>query len=97
MRLNFLHFIDNIKTTSNYYILGNYLDSSEFDIPLMICLLRNLAELPISDLLPHKSRTDKTDELARIKFHRNSIAHGHRISLSDERFVKIWKTVCKVS
>ncbi|XP_071145705.1 uncharacterized protein [Mytilus edulis] len=86
----------NVLSETQWIILqGNKLDSSDFDIPLMICLLRNLADLPISDLMPLESQRKPTDELTRIKFYRNAIVNGNRSNLSDERFLTNWNTICK--
>ena len=60
------------------YLTGNP-QSSDFDIPLMICLLRNFSMMhqPSSgfDALPAASDTSEGDDIARIKYYRNKLAH----------------------
>lgn len=52
--------------------------------------------MDIGNELPHSSLTAVTDDIARIKFYRNSIAHANRSCLSDETFLEIWNNVSKV-
>ncbi|VDI79706.1 Hypothetical predicted protein [Mytilus galloprovincialis] len=89
----------NVITETQWKILkGDNLKSTDFDIPLMICILKNLIpNIDISNVLPHSSLVKPTDDIARIKFHRNAIVHANRRWLSDEKFLEIWENVCEVS
>jgi hypothetical protein len=50
--------------------------SKDFDITLMICLLRNLIRhIAIMDRLPSATDTSLGDDLSRIKYYRNIIVH----------------------
>ncbi|VDI15846.1 Hypothetical predicted protein [Mytilus galloprovincialis] len=69
--------------------------SSTFDLTLMICLLRNLASIPVGDILPHASDTSEAADLSRIKYYRNRFAHNDGYSLSDADFELYWSDICK--
>ncbi|XP_063409032.1 ankyrin-1-like [Mytilus trossulus] len=68
-------------------------ESSTFDVTLMICTLRNLANINIQDNLPVS--TDRTDEaaLSRIKFYRNEIAHNDSGTLTEKQFHQYWDEI----
>jgi hypothetical protein len=70
--------------------------SKDFDITLMICLLRNLIPIDIMDRLP--SATDKSlrADLSRIKFYRNIIVHCDSALVDDTDFESYWKDVTPV-
>ena len=70
-------------------------DSSNFDITLLVLLLRNICGLPTPakgwNDLPLATDTNVQDDIARIKFYRNNIfAHVHRASLTNLEFCKYW-------
>lgn len=71
--------------------------SEDFDITLMVCLLRNIADLKIGDVLPFEHRLEKIDDIARIKFYRNRIMHALEQSncLLDSEYTQLWECVCK--
>lgn len=72
-----------------------HVDSSTFDITLLVVLLRNICSLPAPvkgwDELPLVTETNKQDDIARIKFYRNEVyAHASKASLLDVDFANIW-------
>ena len=74
--------------------------SDDFDLTLMICLLRNLGSIhpPSSgwDRLP--SRNEKTigAYLARLKFYRNWLAHSTVSTIASNDFQDMWTEVEEV-
>ena len=79
-----------------------YLDKSEpssnnFDITLMVFLLRHLTNIQIQDQTPLMTNNSEAAALSRIKIYRNEIAHSFTGCLSKERFDSIWEIVVNVS
>lgn len=70
--------------------------SSTFDITLMICLIRNLTSVQISDTLPLPVDTTLGADLSRIKYYRNQIAHCDDGILDDLPFHTYWDDICQV-
>ena len=73
-------------------------NSSNFDITLLVLLLRNICGLrnPAKgwDNLPLATDTNVQDDIARIKFYRNRIfAHVPKASLADLDFSNYWKEI----
>ncbi|VDI08801.1 Hypothetical predicted protein [Mytilus galloprovincialis] len=68
--------------------------STTFDLTLMICLLRNLASIPVEDILPHASDTSEAADLSRLKNYRNHFAHDG-YSLTDADFELYWTDICQ--
>ena len=75
---------------------GLYGKSSDFDINLLFCLLRQICGLTSPPLGWHKlpATADKTmsDDLARVKFYRNTV-YGHvseTMEISDDKFNYLW-------
>ena len=73
-------------------------DSSNFDITLLVLLLRNICGLPTPakgwNDLPLATDTNVQDDIARIKFYRNSIfAHAPKASLTDLDFSSYWTEI----
>ena len=74
---------------------GKQPSSKDFDITLMICLLRNLIPIDIMDnKLPLATDTSWTADLSRIKYYRNIIVHCD--SVADTDFESYWKDVTQV-
>ncbi|CAG2241739.1 unnamed protein product [Mytilus edulis] len=67
--------------------------STDFDLTLMICLLRNLAEVDISDILPNAKDTSEAASLSRLKYYRNQVVHSQTFSLSDKEFKQYWDDI----
>ncbi|CAC5394571.1 unnamed protein product [Mytilus coruscus] len=67
--------------------------STKFDLTLMICLIRHLTTIQISDRLPHSNDTNEGADLSRIKFYRNEIVHSDDGILSDTDFQSYWKDI----
>jgi hypothetical protein len=64
---------------SSQYLIGSS-SSQDFDVTLMVCLLRNLTHIapPVNgfDVLPSSQEKSIGADLARIKFYRNRLAHS---------------------
>ena len=70
--------------------------SKDFDITLMICLLRNLIPIDIMDRLPSATDTSLRADLSRIKYYRNIIVHCDSALVDDTDFESYWKDVTPV-
>ena len=71
--------------------------SKDFDITLMICLLRNLIRhITIMDSLPSATDTSLKADLSRIKYYRNFIVHCDSALVADTDFESYWKDVTPV-
>ena len=73
-------------------------DSSNFDITLLVLLLRNICGLTTPakgwNDLPLATDTNVQDDIARIKFYRNNIfAHAPKASLTDLDFSNYWTKI----
>lgn len=77
-------------------IVGSSVSSSDMDVTLMVCLLRNIAKVQIQDALPNPSDTSECADLSRIKYYRNYITHSNDGKLDDCVYSEIWKNVCEV-
>ena len=78
---------------------GRYGKSSDFDITLLFCLLRQICGLtcPPSgwDKLPATADQTVSDDLARVKFYRNTV-YGHvseAMEISDDQFNDLWAEI----
>ena len=74
--------------------------SAEFDISLLMVLLRNICDLspPVStgnwDQLPPDSDTSTEANIVRITFYRNDVyAHASKASVDDSKFDKLWENI----
>lgn len=72
--------------------------SDQFDITLLMVLLRNICGLPDPvtgwDALPAPTCLTTEDDIARIKYYRNMVyAHAERASLDDAKFENNWKEI----
>ncbi|XP_071145001.1 uncharacterized protein [Mytilus edulis] len=72
---------------------GSLPDSSNFDLTLMVCLLRNLTKIAIQDQLPQPSDFSEGAAVSRIKFYRNQVAHSDSGAMSDSDFSKTFDEV----
>jgi hypothetical protein len=77
---------------------GEQPSSKDFDITLMICLLRNLIPIDIMDnRLPSATDTSLRADLSRIKYYRNIIVHQCDDALIDDTdFESYWNDVTPV-
>lgn len=69
--------------------------SEDFDIPIMLCLLRNMppcVSAPITgwDTLPLPNDTSTGADLARVKWYKNVLTHNPNGKLSNTDFVQFW-------
>ncbi|CAC5424328.1 unnamed protein product [Mytilus coruscus] len=69
--------------------------SSDMDITLMICLLRNLKKMKIKDSLPAETDVCAEADISRIKYYRNWIAHNTDGHIDKHYFPAIWKNTCE--
>ncbi|CAG2245339.1 unnamed protein product [Mytilus edulis] len=67
--------------------------SADFDLTLMIILLKNLADIPIGDELPVHGNTSKAADITRIKFYRNFIAHNTDAAICEVDFKSYWADI----
>ncbi|XP_071145077.1 uncharacterized protein [Mytilus edulis] len=67
--------------------------SCTFDVTLMLCLLRNFANIVIQDKLPVSAVTTDAAALSTIKFYRNEIVHKHTGTFTEQEFHQIWKVL----
>jgi hypothetical protein len=76
---------------------GEQPSSKDFDITLMICLLRNLIPIDIMDnRLPSATDTSLRADLSRIKYYRNLIVHYNDALVDDTDFESYWNDVTPV-
>ncbi|CAC5381652.1 unnamed protein product [Mytilus coruscus] len=72
-------------------------DSNNFDVTLMICLIRNLTTVthPINgfDSLPLPVETAAGSDLARIKWYRNKLAHHDSNTIDAAYFNTAWRDI----
>ena len=72
--------------------------SIDFDITLLMVLLRNICGLtaPVTgwDSLPPASDTSVEDNIARVKYYRNSVyGHASQASVDDPTFNSLWQDI----
>ena len=81
-----------------YPIIKSSVSSENFDITLLMVLLRNICGLipPATgwDALPSPTDVNCEDDLARIKYYRNTV-HGHaaQASVDDTKFNDYWMNI----
>lgn len=63
----------------------------------MMLLIRNLTEITISSVLPLPFQMGLGDDLSRIHFYRNKIAHVDDATISDTEFTKYWDEITQVT
>ncbi|VDI49212.1 Hypothetical predicted protein [Mytilus galloprovincialis] len=68
--------------------------SSDFDLTLMILLIRNLTQIQISDICSVPNDTSQGADISRIKYYRNVLAHCNG-NISDVEFEKQWVEICQ--
>lgn len=83
-----------------FFISGNT-SSENYDVTLMICLLRNFSTIvPPSngyDKMPPATEISDGADLARIKYYRNQIVHAEKDEISKQDFTIAWACVSKVN
>ncbi|CAC5404676.1 unnamed protein product [Mytilus coruscus] len=76
-------------------------DSQNFDISLMVCLIRNLTSMKHPkhgfDRLPPEKETSQASDLARIKFYKNALVNQDNNTIDNETFNEAWRTLSIVS
>ncbi|XP_071181892.1 uncharacterized protein [Mytilus edulis] len=70
--------------------------SKDFDLKLMITLIRNFIpkKIVIVDVLPKQSNISTGANLSRLKYYRNQIVHNEG-SFSNVQFSSYWKDICR--
>lgn len=85
---------NSLDVSKIYPSSGTTGSSKDFDVSLLIKLLRNIGGLsaPVGgwDNLPHPSNIGISDDIARIKYYRNKTAHNEDFMLSEEQFDEFW-------
>ncbi|XP_076108016.1 uncharacterized protein LOC143076203 isoform X4 [Mytilus galloprovincialis] len=71
--------------------------SEKYDITLMINLIRNLTDIQISSKLPLPTRVSVGDDLSRIQYYRNKIAHMDSFMIEDDDFNIYWEDIAQVN
>lgn len=94
VRYLFLKHRDNLFYISKLFY-GVFSDkstpsSNDYDITLMTLLLKHLANISISDVLPFSEDYRKGAAVSRIKYYRNQIFHSNTGILTEEEFHTIW-------
>ncbi|XP_076108013.1 uncharacterized protein LOC143076203 isoform X2 [Mytilus galloprovincialis] len=69
--------------------------SEKYDITLMINLIRNLTDIQISSKLPLPTRVSVGDDLSRIQYYRNKIAHMDSFMIEDDDFNIYWEDIAQ--
>ncbi|XP_062615024.1 uncharacterized protein LOC134276729 isoform X5 [Saccostrea cucullata] len=72
--------------------------SKDFDVTLLICLLRNMSPCTLAppggfDCLPNQQDVSVGADLARIKFYRNTVAHSADARMATNEFNSSWTDV----
>ncbi|XP_052080425.1 uncharacterized protein LOC127718446 [Mytilus californianus] len=67
--------------------------SSNFDLTLMISLIRHLTSIPVGDILPFTTDTSEGADLSRLKYYRNKISHSDTGTLSEIDFLQWWTDI----
>ncbi|VDI64738.1 Hypothetical predicted protein [Mytilus galloprovincialis] len=69
--------------------------SEKYDISLMINLIRNLTDIQISSKLPLPTHVSVGDDLSRIQYYRNKIAHMDSFIIEDDDFSIYWEDIAQ--
>ena len=91
-------FVNPSQWRSLYPAIKSSVSSEKFDITLLMVLLRNICGLspPAAgwDALPSPTDVNCEDDLARIKYYRNTV-HGHaaQASVDDTKFNDYWMNI----
>ncbi|CAC5414381.1 unnamed protein product [Mytilus coruscus] len=90
-----LKVLNSLDYSRLYPSTGCIVSSKDFDISLLIKLLRNICSLSKPkngwDTLPAPVDKTLSDDLTRIKYYRNTIAHNEEFRLSENDYDTIWK------
>lgn len=70
--------------------------STDFDLTLMVCIIRNLTQITILDQLPQPSDMSEGAAVSRIKYYRNTIVHSVSGAMSDTDFNTTFAEISKV-
>lgn len=79
------------------HIFVENVTSKDFDLSLMICLLRHLAEIQIGDKLPFPQDKSADADLTRLKYYRNKVMHSDDGTILDNSFNNWWDEISQVS
>lgn len=70
--------------------------SEDFDLTMMVWLLRHIGRLNIGDSKPTPGDKSLAADLSRLKYYRNVIVHLPDGIISDEDFEKYFYEICEV-
>ncbi|VDI69069.1 Hypothetical predicted protein [Mytilus galloprovincialis] len=73
-------------------VTGNT-SSESYDLTLMICLLKHLTDIEVSDILPFPGNQSKGADLSRLRYYRNQIMHSDDGTLSCLIFNEWWTEI----
>ncbi|VDI52901.1 Hypothetical predicted protein, partial [Mytilus galloprovincialis] len=59
----------------------------------MICLIRHLTQIQVSDSLPIPTDISEGADLSRLKYYRNQVAHCDNGVLTDHQFNDYWTEI----
>ncbi|CAC5410001.1 unnamed protein product [Mytilus coruscus] len=77
----------------NLLFKGETVSSDDFDITLMVYLLRTLANISIGDIYPAPFNTSISAMLTRISYIRNKVINNVEGQLSEDQFNQIWDDI----
>lgn len=79
---------------STYFTGCTMAKSENFDLTLLMALLRNFTKIkePVTtwNKMPKQADTSEGADLVRIRFHRNALAHNTNATLSNKEFHDMW-------
>ena len=79
------------------YPVHSRVTSANFDITLLTVLLRSICRLrpPTKgwDSLPRSKDTSTADDIARVKYYRNTVYHASQTSVDDASFNAYWREI----
>lgn len=90
-----------ILNSFKHFLVGAFPDSNNFDVTLIITLLRHLISLNPPDngfdKLPLVTNSTPSAALATIKYYRNYMAHVQEAIIKSSDFTKAWNDITGVS
>lgn len=78
-------------------IFAGKTNSATFDMPLMICLIRNFKNIPIVYVLPHPSEASPGADLSKLLYYHREIINRYSTDIIlHQNFDFIWDDICQV-
>lgn len=88
---------DYVLLSINTFLLGNEVKSEDFDIGLMMFLLRTLAKIKIDNEYPDTSDKNDSAMLSKIEYIRNEATQRCVADLSKDQFNHYWEDIIEVT